>query len=384
VSNQQAVPGERTRLAQSLRDRAEAEFSRRRYAEARVLYEQAHRTEAQATRDCCERWAYCKLQYVVNQVNQAGQAGCVWPELEREVQEAVAMAPALSKTGKWLLGEIESRRPPGKTAEGGPVAAITVEHRERNAQGWQVAETRYFRIFHKQPRDLADKVARVAEQTRRDMYRKWFGNDGEEWQSKCDVFLYCTSQDYHQATGASVNSPGHSWIQTDPSAKRVVIRRIHLHCDNPQALLIAVLPHETTHTVLAGEFGGYTIPRWADEGMAVLSEPAEKRDQHKRNLMRSSQEKELFSVRQLMEMPDYPHARKISAFYAQSVSLVEFLSRQKGPVTFSRFLRDALREGYEAALRRHYNYRDYGELQTSWNQQLTAELQGVGGTYAGR
>jgi len=383
-SNRLAGPAERTRLAQNLLNQAETEFERKRWIEARLLYEQANRTDAQVNKDCRERWAYCKLQYVVNQVNQAGQAGCAWPELEREVHDAVAMAPGLSKTGKWLLGEIDSRRPAAAKVPTAAALAVAVEHREGNAQGWQVAETRYFRILHKQPRDLVEKVARVAEQTRLEMYRKWFGSEGEAWQSKCDVFLHATTQDYHQATGAALNSPGHSRIETDPSAKRVVSRRIHLHCDNTQALLVAVLPHETTHVVLAGEFGGHAVPRWADEGMAVLAEPAEKRAMHQRNLGRASQEKELFTVRQLMELQDYPHARKISAFYAQSVSLVEFLTKQKGPVTFARFLRDGLREGYEPALRRHYSYRDYGELQTSWNQQLVAELDGVAGTYAGR
>ena len=45
-----------------------------------------------------------------------------------------------------------------------------------------------------------------------------------------------------------------------------------------------MLPHEATHVVLAGQFGDQPVPRWADEGMAVLTEPRDKIDRHLRNL----------------------------------------------------------------------------------------------------
>ena len=46
----------------------------------------------------------------------------------------------------------------------------------------------------------------------------------------------------------------------------------NLRADHPQ-LLTAILPHEVTHVVLADLFTLQQIPRWADEGMAVLAEP---------------------------------------------------------------------------------------------------------------
>jgi hypothetical protein len=71
-------------------------------------------------------------------------------------------------------------------------------------------------------------------------------------------------------------------------------------------------------------------------------------------------------------MNDYPEARAISAFYAQSVSLVEFLSAQKGPQVFARFLRDGLKGGYETALQKHYGYKGFDELQQRWTQEAFA------------
>jgi hypothetical protein len=212
------------------------------------------------------------------------------------------------------------------------------------------------------------------------MQRKWFGADGEAWSPKCDLYLHATAQDYGRVTGQATNSPGHSRIETDPGTGRVVSRVIHLHCENPGALLSAVLPHEATHAVLAGQFGKQPVPRWADEGMAVLTEPAEKRELHRRNLAKCKGE--LFPVRELMQLADYPPARRISAFYAQSVSLVDYLCALRGPQVFAQFLRDGLREGYEPALRRHYGIEGFADLQGRWGQHVAADLGGPPATYA--
>jgi hypothetical protein len=147
---------------------------------------------------------------------------------------------------------------------------------------------------------------------------------------------------------------------------------MELRCDNP-TLLEAVLPHETTHVVLAGQFGAFDVPRWADEGIAVLTEPADMIAQHRKNLARCQRDGLLFTPKELMGLKDYPPARQVAAFYAQSVVLVDFLVQQKGPETFSAFLREGLKDGYEPALRKHYGW-DYATLQTSWNRHLTAEV----------
>ena len=60
------------------------------------------------------------------------------------------------------------------------------------------------------------------------------------------------------------------------------------------------------HVVLASQFTGKPVPRWADEGMAVLTEPAEKVELHRRNLARCRQEGQLFEVGRLMQLADYP------------------------------------------------------------------------------
>jgi hypothetical protein len=280
------------------------------------------------------------------------------------------MAPRLEDTARWLLREIEERRNSrGAPADvNGPAPAdFKLRHGDRNPQGWYVAETANFRIFHNQPRDVVERAARVVEQTRAAMGRKWFAKAGTDWSPRCDLYLHADGKEYSRATGVAASSPGHSRIETE--AGRVISRRIDVHCDNPN-VLAAVLPHETTHVVLAGNFGKHQLPRWADEGMAVLTEPRDKLALHRKNLERSHEDGQLYPISELMKLNDYPPARRISAFYAQSVSLVDFLAKERGPVIFARFLRDALDDGYEPALRKHYRFRSFAELQARWSRHV--------------
>ena len=158
----------------------------------------------------------------------------------------------------------------------------------------------------------------------------------------------------------------------------MISRRIDLHCDDPN-LFIGVLPHETTHVVLAGRFGGRMLPHWADEGMAVLSEPRERIELHLRNLPQHRSNGELFPVAELMQMDSYPQGNRIGAFYAESVSLVEFLSKEKGHAVFAQFMRDGMQNGYEAALQKTYGIRGFDDLQQRWQRYAFGVAERDGG-----
>lgn len=384
-AKQKAQNAHNAQLANSLLAKAEAEYAQQRFAPAYDLFLKANQADPKVVVGTAkDRWIYCRLHLIVEELNRQNLDSARLPGLRSAVQDSLAMnpAPKLADTARWLLKQIEDRQkgvPAQVTAE--PVA---VQHHSRNAQGWQIAETANFRVYHTQGRDFAEKAARIAEQTRTDMFRKWFSSPAEAWNPKCELYLHTTANDYSRVTGVPSNSPGHSRIENDRLTGRIVGRRMDLHCENP-TLLQAILPHETTHVVLAGQFGRHAVPRWADEGMAVLTEPADKIEQHRRNLLRSRQEGQLFSVRELMTLQEYPNGRRIGAFYAQSVVLVEFMSKLRGPQVFSQFLRDGLNDGYETALRKHYNVRDFNELQERWTQDISAQLTDVNAAgYAGQ
>jgi hypothetical protein len=358
-------------VARNLLAQAEEEYGRKCYGKARLLFDQAYQADQQATAASKDRWAYCKLHHVVEELNRKGAAPEALADLEHEVRAALDLAPRLDATGKWLLQEINDRKKGTGTGTGDVAVPVLVSHKGRGADGWYIAETANFRVFHRQSRELAEQAAQVAEQTRAAMARKWFGRVNGDWEPKCQLYLHGDAREYSNSTGVSASSPGHSRIESERG--RVIGRRIHVRCDHP-GMLTGVLPHETTHVVLAGQFGGHAVPRWADEGMAVLTEPEDKVAMHRKNLARCRQWGQLFAVRELMESNDYPEARRVSAFYAQSVSLVDFLARERGSVAFAQFLRDALKDGYQAALRKHYNFRSFEELETCWKKSAFGEL----------
>ena len=286
-------------------------------------------------------------------------------------------AAAESPTPEAKKGETEKKRdsrpeeamPMCGSAKEDPEPPIGVRLLERRESGWDVAETDHFRIYHLNRPGLARKAAIAAERARSAAYRKWFTDSCPDWDRRGEVLIYPTARDYSAGSGAPPQSPGHSELQVEGGA--VVLRRIHVHADVP-GLLTAVLPHEVTHTVLAGQFGDKPPPRWADEGMAVLDEPQERIDRHLRTLPGQRDAGHLYSAKDLISLTDYPEPRRIAAFYAQSVSLTEFLAKSKGPRELARFVKDGQCDGYETSLKRHYGW-TFDELERHWRKHAFSE-----------
>ncbi len=337
-------------------DQARRAYEAKNYDAANHLYEEANRLDSRSTAPYRELWAFCKLYAATEAVNKSGWSPP--PQAEKEVLEALALStsPELQRQGKALLHAIQERR-------------VEMRHVPAQGQNWPEVETANFRVIYHESRDLAEQAARVAEMTRSAAIRKWFGEEQSTWTPKCTIWLFPNATYYARQTGTSADSPGHSTFKSDPTnTERVIERRIDLHCDLAE-MLTHVLPHETTHAVLIGRFGRHVLPRWADEGMAILSEPREKVERYVKNLPSLRSRHELFSVSELINMKDYPDARRVTALYVQGTSLVDFLSSQKGgPQTFTRFVRDGLESGFEAALQRYYGFRDFKELEERWSQ----------------
>lgn len=369
------APSEKQILARTLLGRAEQEFGKRHFREACVLFDQAHDLAPGSTYDSQDRWAYSKLFRVVEDMKLPGLDSGAWAEFEKETRAAIALAPRM-EFGANLLADIQKRRGPATVARGKAPESTGIKHIARGKEDWARAETACFRVMHNQPPELAEQVACVAEKCRVDFCQKWLGKVQPNWDPRCDIYLYATVKDYSSATGSSADAfqPwGHSEMKVDGS--RFLYRRLDLPCANPRKMLTVVVPHETAHIVLGAHFGVKKLPRWADEGMAVLSEPRFRFNLHIRNLQTSRAENRLFTVRQLMQSSDYPDKSAITAFYAQSVSLVDFLARQRGPQEFIHFLESGLKNGWEPALKQHYGYRSFEELQEKWSQQAFAQAE---------
>ena len=323
---------------------AEAAFESGQFAQACHCFEKVQAQGTALPQDVKERFAYCKLQQVAERLNALqGKPGEHRPQMEREVRAALELAPRL-EFGKDLLQRLQMQ----------PAAITTaIRHLDQKEQGWMVCETSHFKVYH-HDRQLAEQVAQIAETTRAAVIRKWLGTD-VAWQQPCQIFVHPTADSYHRQSGMPATAPGHSDYDADRNDASIIhYRRVFLRADHVH-MLTAILPHEVTHVILNGQFGRKLLPRWADEGMAVLSEPYGRIQMHLTPLAAAYQQGQALSLQELLTVDDYPKDRsKVASFYGQSVCLVEFLCTLKGPMTFVSFMRDANREGDAAALQRNY------------------------------
>lgn len=323
---------------------AEAAFAQGKYDQACQCFNQAQAQGTPIPDSIKEKYAYCKLRQVAERLNALqGQPGEQLPQLEREVRAALELAPRL-EFGNELLRRLQPPKSNITTA---------IRHLNQKEQGWQVCESAHFRVFHTDPA-VGEQVAQIAETTRAAVIRKWLGAD-YAWEQPCQIYVHPTADSYHKQSGMPVTAPGHSDYDADKNDASVIhYRRVFVRADHAH-MLSSILPHEVTHVVLNGQFGRRLLPRWADEGMAVLSEPYARIEMHLEPLARTYQEGRAISVQELLNVQDYPADRsKVASFYGQSVCLVEYLTCLKGPREFVAYMRTANQEGDQAALQKHY------------------------------
>ena len=238
----------------------------------------------------------------------------------------------------------------------------TTEGNHSQPLAWHVLETANFRIYHADA-SLAAQAGKAAESVRSQQARRWGSSATRStWSPRCDIYLYPTPRDFAQMTGQPETSPGFSTMGVN--GNRIISRRVNLRVDHPQ-LLAAILPHEVTHVVLADLFTQQQIPRWADEGMAVLAEPLSEQLSRAADLSGPLAEGRVFKLNELMAI-DYPSAEAWGLYYAQSVSVTQFLVEQGTPEQFISFVRGAQRQGIEQALREVYRIGGFAELENRW------------------
>jgi hypothetical protein len=362
---------------------ADAAFAAEHYPEAGRIYAKLA-TEKRLPADRRDQWFYCRAFVVVSRINAHPRTEADWASINAEIEQLRALSPK-NYLGEYLRNLAAERQGPGKKPKvaramvvrgSAPEEPPAVDRPVRTASNvaaaskigtaagrWQVLDTGNFRIYHADPA-LAGKVAQAAEAARRDQMKRWTRQPSRvgAWQPACEVYLYPTAKQYAAMTGQPEDSPGFSTMGMN--AGRITSRRINLRADHP-TLVDAVLPHEITHVILADHFTERQIPRWADEGMAVLSEPVDEQQRRAADLVKPLADNRLFAVDVLMSM-DYPDERYWSLYYAQSVSLTRFLVDQGTPSQMVQFLQESQREGYEPVLRRLYKIEGFVDLQRRW------------------
>jgi hypothetical protein len=242
-------------------------------------------------------------------------------------------------------------------------AAVHLAAGDSTKVAWQVLETANFRIYHCDDARLALAAGQAAETVRKAQAKRWASPAAQKpWTPHCEIYLYPSGKAFASETKQPEESPGFSTMESNGS--RVVARRVNLRADHPQ-VVAAILPHEVTHVVLADIFTNQQIPRWADEGLAVLAEPKTEQQIRAAELQEPLEAGRLFDLGKLVAM-DYPDPKDWSLYYAQSVSLTRFLVEQGPPEQFIQFVQSCQRDGIDNALRDTYRITGLGDLQSRW------------------
>lgn len=127
------------------------------------------------------------------------------------------------------------------------------------------------------------------------------------------------------------------------------------------------LAHEITHTVFATRFA-QELPVWAHEGAAS------QRDDPRRRAWKESALREMGRSGRFVDLAALLGSRAIAhddgEGYAVAASLTEFLTARGGNRKFLQFAVAGRRDGWDAALRKHYRIANVRDLQLQWQRWL--------------
>lgn len=201
---------------------------------------------------------------------------------------------------------------------------------------------------------FAEKVGKWAEYYRRQKAIEWLDREMPTWGRPCPL---------------RVTISGRSGGATEFAFDNGRILSINMHIEgSPDRLIASVLPHEITHTVLAYYFRT-PVPRWADEGGSVLSEDDRERAMHEQTVRQILQRPgRAIPLRRLFRLRNYPP--DVMVLYAEGYSVTNFLVGQSNRQVFLSFLAQGMQGNWDAAVRRHYRYRNVEELERAWIQHV--------------
>jgi hypothetical protein len=198
--------------------------------------------------------------------------------------------------------------------------------------------------------EAAERVAEHAETCRKTIAVAWLGKELPPWPRPCPIKVKLTAGEAGGLTTFGF-AAGRVTDQTMSVEGRI------------DRILASALPHEITHTIFAAYLGG-PMPRWADEGASLLSEDRREKDRHDRIVDSLLARRGDLPLGRLFVVEEYP--RDLMGFYGQGYSVSRFLVEIGGRQRFLRFVREGLRQGWDAATKDHYGLANVAELDRAW------------------
>jgi RNA polymerase sigma factor (sigma-70 family) len=228
-----------------------------------------------------------------------------------------------------------------------------------------------FIVECEEPR-CARLVAEMAELHRKRIAEQWLGKELPKWTKPCKIHVKI------KAEGAK----GATTMAFDDGISLSMLLQGPL-----DRILADTLPHEVTHTVMATHFGK-PVPRWADEGIAMMSESPEERTRHLRQagelvnhvfdnrLVRPNPVAiGMFPLKDLMPMRSFPdNPLYAEVLCVQGHSLASFLVERSDRATLLGFVKDGMEGDWNKAAAKHYGFRDLDEMESLWRQSLAPAI----------
>jgi hypothetical protein len=193
--------------------------------------------------------------------------------------------------------------------------------------GWHVYRSENFEIRCRGPIADIDTVTRCCEEARAVMRTTWLsGFPAINWTPVCQVIVHTSASSYKRDTRASSLTKGVTSLQIGEG--QVWSRRIDILADS-EGWAANLIPHEMTHVVLADRFCHRQIPRWADEGLAILSESGNRVANALETADIKSRSGQAIELAQLLSAASYPSSKEqAELFFAQSAAFSAFLVSQ--------------------------------------------------------
>jgi RNA polymerase sigma factor (sigma-70 family) len=227
--------------------------------------------------------------------------GVVWADAQ--VPPPIPTAPAAPGQPLPPPGVAGATPPAIDPTQPPPLPVRAVSHRTAN-----------FVVYAASP-VVARAVAAEAEYQRAEIAKRLLGSELPAWPALCEVRVVLDDANRGSATVMEYGTDGAG----KPTVK---VDRMELR-GSLLAVLTDLTPHEVTHTVLAS-FIKKQLPRWADEGIALLAESEGEQAAHDARCRELLNAGRGIRLRTLFRMTEYP--ADVVALYAQGHSVVRFLN----------------------------------------------------------
>lgn len=232
---------------------------------------------------------------------------------------------------------------------------------------WNNLNSTHFIVYYKKAqRDFIDQVIerlenyydRIADDLGFRRFEFWL------WENRAKIYIYDDNSDYQASTGQPYWSGGFANINE---------KIIHTY-PNATGFFDTILAHEMGHIIFR-EFVGFNnpaVPFWLDEGVASYQERA--RLATANQIVREAINRNSFIPLEKLSTMN-PHfildKEVVNLFYAEAVSIVDYLIKQFGKdnfVLFCQRLRD--KKNLEEAFRITYSFKNLQELNQAWIRYL--------------